>query len=151
MWFFRKKREDKKWDNLQASLKNSFSNIQRDMNQVRSKGEEQNTTIKEIQTKLALIDGKIESLSQIKIQPILKEQEIEQEIPSLQSTEEIYDNLTNTHKSLLLQLSILLKESSTEWIMMKFLTQELYPHKKYESVKSMISDYTDHLLNFGLI
>ena len=39
MWFFRKKREDKKWDTIQASLKSSFYNIKRDMNQVRSKGD----------------------------------------------------------------------------------------------------------------
>lgn len=150
MWFFRKKKEDERWSTLQTTLKNSFFNIKRDMTQLRNKEEEQDAIIREIQTKLAVLDGKIENLSQIKIQPILKEQEIEQEIIP-QSVKDIYNNLTNTHKSLLLQLSLLLKESSTDWIMMKFLTQELYPHKKYESVKSMISDYTDHLLNLGLI
>lgn len=151
MWFFRKKETDEQWKKLQVSLTNSFSNIKKDINLLKSKQEENNSNTKEIYKRIEFIEKLLPSTIQ---QPNerridLKEEEITFLNPK--SIKEQYDNLTNIQKSILLQLSLLLKESSSEWVAMKILTQEIYPQKKYESVKSMVSNYTDTLLDLGLI
>ena len=38
-----------------------------------------------------------------------------------------------------------------KWVYMKDLTRDLYPTKEYQDVKSMVSSYTDKLLDYGLI
>ena len=60
-------------------------------------------------------------------------------------------NLTNLQKSILVNLSIIRDESSKEWVSMRDLAQEMYPNKKYSKIKSLMSAYTDLLVDLGLM
>lgn len=153
MWFFRKKEtKDKKWGDLHLSLTNSFSNIKKDVTHLKNKQGENDSQIKEMYKRMDRIEQMI--FSTIMQQPTEQVANIEEPNNiqfSTKSIQEQYANLTNMQKSILIQLSILIKESSLDWIAMKFLTQEIYPQKRYESVKSMVSNYTDALMDLGLI
>lgn len=139
MWWFFRKKEDKKWKELHESLKKSFNNIKRDMQKFKSSIEEHDDHILNIKDQLAGLRVKTP-------------EELQEEKLDLEVTEgKIIEGLTNLQKSLLSRLKILSNESAQEWITMKYLTQELYPQKDYNDIKSMISNYTDALLQLGLI
>ena len=63
----------------------------------------------------------------------------------------ILDNLTNVQKSVLITLHSLEREGNIQWISMRTLSDELYPDKDYNAVKSMLSTYTENLFELGLI
>ena len=87
----------------------------------------------------------------------IKQKEIEVPIPQ-ESTEltprniaKLLENLTDVQKSILMTLLQVTKELPTGWISLKELAAEIYPNKKYSDVRTMMSEYTDKLLDFGLI
>ena len=62
-----------------------------------------------------------------------------------------FKELSQTQLSLLgtiLKVSVISKEES---IPLKIISQEYYPDYEYQSIKSVLSEYSDILLNFGLI
>lgn len=171
MWPFnniKKIQEDEKWSKLHITLRNSFSLIKKDienMNYVFNKKEsEQDKSLEELHAKMALVESilaeiqekqsnfqEAQQTSQNQVKNMIIHEKLgESEHPSV-DTIKVIDHLTDTQKSLLIKLNILLQESGEEWVSMKYLTQELYPSKNYEDVKSMVSNYTDTLLNLGLL
>lgn len=137
MWWPFKKKEEDKWKDLHESLKKSFLNVRKDIEEIKLSIERHDSSISNIKGLLSGIKNKAKEVEEkIELEPI---------------GEQLTENLTNLQKSLLLQLKILSNESAQEWISMKYLTQELYPQKNYNDVKSMISNYTDALLQLGLI
>ena len=139
MWWFFRKKEDTKWKELHGSLKKSFLNIKKDMQKIKDSIEEHDNHIINIKDQLAGL--------RVQTSEDINNNDLDLEVVE----GKIEEGLTNLQKSLLLQLKILSTESAQEWITMKYLTQELYPQKDYNDVKSMISNYTDALLHLGLV
>jgi len=63
----------------------------------------------------------------------------------------VLGDLTETQKSMFYRLGTLLYESSQEWITTKALAQELYPNKRYDVVRSTLSEYISILIESGLV
>ncbi len=166
MFFWRKKREIEfsyKWQLLQYALKNSFSNVKGDINRLATSQISTENRFNEIFARLNRIEGVLETVSHIAltkepIQPIKQLPEKPREIISHPSEKEklevwqrAFDSLTETQKSFFLRLSVLLKESNTGWLPMKFITQDLYPDKAYEDIKPMISIFVKNMEELGFI
>ena len=62
-----------------------------------------------------------------------------------------WEDLTTIQQNIFLRLGLLQIESSQKRIAMKHLSEELYPEKEYNDVRSMISDYINLLNEYGLI
>lgn len=141
MWFFKKRKD--KLEEIENKLNKSFLHIKNDMSYILEK-------ISEHENQLNLVK---DMLSTTEILASTNEQDSSKVFDSEEnySLKNTYETLTNTHKALLFKLGLLLKESPGHWIPMKVLSRELYPSKGYEKVKSMISNYTDNLLNLGFI
>jgi len=133
---------------LNDSLKISFKNVKDDISKIidKIKSIEGSKEIKfeEIERRLKLLESFLISSKQI-------EQEDygggEEEI-TLPKT---LIDITDTQKTILLRLKILLEEKGANWLLMRELAEDLYPSKNYESIKSMISNYIDVLSNLNLI
>lgn len=173
MWPFKfnnhkKNEENEKWSRLHIILRNSFSLIKKDienMNYIFNRKEsEQDKSLEELHTKMALVESiltevqekqnslqEIQQISQNQVKNMIVQERLNELKNPSTETVSLIEHLTDTQKSLLIKLNILLQESGEEWISMKYLTQELYPNKNYEDVKSMVSNYTDTLLNLGLL
>ncbi len=166
MFFWRKKREiefNYKWQLLQYALKNSFSNVKNDMDRLVSSQFSTDQKLNEIFARLNRVEGILETVSHITltkdtIQPIKQLPEKPMEIikqPSEKEKQEVwqrgFDSLTETQKSFFLRLSVLLKESNTGWLPMKFITQDLYPEKAYEDIKPMISIFVKNMEELGFL
>ena len=166
MLFWKKKREiefNYKWQLLQYALKNSFSNVKGDISRLATSQTSTENRFNEIFARLNRIEGILETVSHIAltkepIQPIKQLPEKTNEIikqPSekekLEVWQRAFDSLTETQKSFFLRLSVLLKESNTGWLPMKFITQDLYPNKSYEDIKPMISIFVKNMEELGFI
>jgi len=170
---FKRKREhehphmDSKISSLNESVRTSFHHIKSDMTKFHDwiKELEQHHNkhyerFKEYDKKISNIEEKISQLYELiseekKIKP---ESLVKETIPTLTEfskpeniNKSLWNSLTDTKKNFLYTLSIILQESGLEWIPMKMLTEELYPNKTYNDVKSMISIYTENLQDLGFI
>ena len=145
MWFFKKRKD--KLEEIEQKLNKSFLHIKSDMSFLFKRIEDQDNELKNIKNLMSTTEI-LASTQEKPTTKLIQFTEGEEEDYSLKNT---YETLTNIHKVLLLKLGLLLKESPGEWIPMKVLTREMYPNKQYENVKSMISNYTDNLLNLGFI
>lgn len=143
MWFFKKRQN--KLDEIEKKLTASFGHIRNDISFLFEKINEQEKEMKSIKETLSATEI-IASAHESPSSKIIIQNENEDY--SLKNT---YETLTNIHKALLIKLGLLLKETPGSWIPMRVLTSEIYPQKEYEKVKSMISNYTDNLLNLGFI
>ena len=157
MWFFKKRDDKPKWDTLHNTLKNSFNNIKKDVSHVHLKIDNHHLKHKDELNILSKRVARLESLMEQLILDYSKtknEQQMQkyyqEEIDNTKQDENV-TNLTNLQKSILANLSILRNESSKEWISMKDLAQELYPNKKYSKIKSLLSAYTDLLVDLKLV
>lgn len=167
-WLFRKK-EGNNWENLHNSLKDSFSNIKKDMGllnnwlgQHKSKLQEHEQNHLSHKESFSMILNRLDRLEELLMKSDIlsskQQKEIQEESKELvdislksNTDKALLNDLTNVQKSLLIRLAILLKESNLKWISMRGLSQEIYPDKDHESIKSMMSIYSDILLNLGLI
>lgn len=145
MWFFNKRKN--KLDEIEQKLNKSFLHIKSDMSYLFDKIKEQENELNEIKTLVSTTEI-IASAQEQEPTKVIAFSDGEEEDYTLKNT---YETLTNIHKALLLKLGLLIKESPGSWVPMKVLTREMYPNKHYENVKSMISNYTDNLLNLGFI
>lgn len=145
MWFFRKKQN--KLDEIEQKLNKSFLHIREDMSFLFDKINEQQNELKQLKSMMTTTEL-LAAQQEPETKNIVIESDEGKQDYTLKST---YETLTNIQKTLLLKLGLLLKESPGNWIPMKILTREMYPNKNYETVKSMISNYTDNLLNLGFI
>lgn len=69
------------------------------------------------------------------------------EIPSKSAI----DTLTDTQRAIFSRLGVIQKEGSQPWVPLKQLAQEVYPEKKYDEVRSTISEYMGLLSDAGLV
>ena len=171
MWPFKdykKSKENEKWSKLHITLRNSFSLIKKDIENMHytfnKKESEQDKSLEELHAKMALVESiltdiqekqsnlqEAQQTSQNQVKNIIIHEKLDELNQPSTETVNVFNHLTDTQKSLLIKLNILLQECGEEWVSMKYLTQELYPNKNYENVKSMVSNYTDTLLNLGLL
>lgn len=144
-WLFRKKESIKEvkeeLEKIKSSIKNSFNYVKKDMGHLRSRVNNHDTNIVEIHNIL-------QEAQEVKT-PSIKEELNLEEINSEEI--DLLNNLTNLQKSILLRLKLISKETDQNWIAMKLLAQDLYPDKDYNDIKSMVSTYTDTLLQLNLI
>tara|TARA_Y100000310_G_C20615074_1_gene780196 strand:+ start:592 stop:1152 length:561 start_codon:yes stop_codon:yes gene_type:complete len=154
-WLFKKKDDEERWLNLHESLTNSFKKIKEEIRNTHTKIDGKHDThrvsIKELELKLLELEKKFESLSNTTPTKSIKEDILEEEFVDHKESEEPWDFLTTLQKSLLVNTSILSKENSQRWIAMKYLTQEIYPDKDYSKIRSLVSSYTENLVDLGLI
>lgn len=170
---FKRKKEhdhpktDAKINNLNESVKSSFNHIKTDMNKVNEwiKDLEKHHNnhyekFKEYDKKIDHIDQKVTKLSELILeQKNIQKQPIVEEKTTLITefskpenvNQSLWDSLTDTKKNFLYTLSVIMQESGLDWIPMKMLTEELYPNKTHDEVKSMISVYTENLQDLGFI
>ncbi|HLC73063.1 MAG TPA: hypothetical protein VJH20_00330 [Candidatus Nanoarchaeia archaeon] len=160
MWFFRKKEDLPKWDHLHKTLTKSFSHIKHDVSLINGRLLESFESHKAHKKDILILHrrlSRIESLVENLILEYSKSKKEKQlvRLPPEESVQENVDtklqNLTNLQKSILVNLSIIRDESSKEWVSMRDLAQEMYPNKKYSKIKSLISAYTDLLVDLGLM
>ncbi|MBI2499342.1 hypothetical protein HYV88_03820 [Candidatus Woesearchaeota archaeon] len=157
-WPFSFKKTTEKSTISESSVKKSFSNVKKDMQEIKTKTDSNTEEIKKINTKIIQLESSISNLNQNiilfnKTLPV-EEEILETKIPSSlnkENTKKLWDNLTNLQKSMLINIKLLLDEEGKKWVPMKYLAQELYPEKTYPDIKAMISNYTDLLLEHGLL
>lgn len=145
-WFFKKKNTseevEEKLKKINSSIQNSFNNVRKDIIRITSKLNHHDLAIIDLNN---LIQKFPQSKQSVDIKKELNLEEIKY------SNLDILSGLTNLQKSILLRLKLLSKETNNGWIAMKLLSQDLYPDKNYNDIKSMVSTYTDTLLQLNLI
>jgi len=157
-WPFSFKKTTEKSTISESSVKKSFSNVKKDMQEIKTKTDSNTEEIKKINLKIEQIDSSISNLNQNiilfnKALPV-EEEILESKTPdsfNKENTKKLWDNLTNLQKSMLVNIKLLLDEEGKKWVPMKYLAQELYPEKTYPDIKALISNYTDVLLEHGLL
>lgn len=165
MWWWFKKREhkhvdDKKWASLAASLKLSFSQVREDVNHLTTSDSIHHEQIEHLTYRINKLESRIDSLllalhinqppAQFMQERAIQPPQITQEF-NPEPTLHLIEHLTEVQRNILFTLTQLSKELPSEWISLKELAIELYPNKRYNDVRTMMSEYTDRLLDFGLI
>ncbi len=157
VWWFFKKRDDKrveeKLKHLNNSLSTSFSNIKRDLSamnnhvsDLKSNDKDQDEKIEELQSKIDIIFNLLEE-NKIKV----KQEVIEEEEEEIEVRPNFLNPLTDTQKLIFIRLNTLQKENKGNQIAIKHLAQELYPNKNYDAVRSTLSEYLGILIDLGLV
>lgn len=145
-WFFKKKNTseevEEKLRKINSSIQLSFNNVKKDISRLTSRINHHDITIMDLNN---LLQEHSKSKQAFDIKQELNLEEIESSSP------DILSGLTNLQKSILLRLKLLSKETNNGWVAMKLLSQDLYPDKNYNDIKSMVSTYTDTLLQLNLI
>jgi|SRR3989344_179533 len=156
----------KRLNTLESSLKNSFFNIKKDVFKITTSISHHDNHLSHLKERLDRVESLMHefqrSIANLNSNPrserisekptLIKEEK--PLIPSVSSSSNpnaVLDHLTEVQKNLLLRLGTLLAESNTSWVTLKFLTEDLYPDKSYNSVRPMISEYIDLLMDFGLV
>ena len=162
-WWFRKGErkpsDDNKWASLAASLKLSFSQVREDINHLTTSDTSQQQKILEFSESIHKIESRIDNLmlainlNQQRPSEFPQRTERKENPPKIskEATLHIIENLTDTQKSILMTLAQLSKEIPSGWLSLKELATELYPNKRYNDVRTMMSEYTDRLLECGLL
>lgn len=160
MWFFRKKEEFNKWGHLHKTLTQSFSHIKHDVSLINGKLLESFESHKAHKKDILILHRRLSRIESVMENLILEysKSKKEKQLVRLPPDDLIHEdvdtklqNLTNLQKSILVNLSIIRDESSKEWVSMRDLAQEMYPNKKYSKIKSLISAYSDLLVDLGLM
>jgi len=154
-WLFKRKKEHPYLNllkQMEEGLIHSFGLIKKDVGSITKKIDHHENHIKEIHKRL-------EALETVKIiKEEIKEEKPEQkevikveEKQPTQGKQLVWEDLTEVQQSLFWRLGTLQIESNQPWISTKYLSEELYPDKEYKSVRSMISDYINILIDYGLL
>ena len=157
MWFIKKKDDNHKWRKLHHTLTKSFNNIKQDVSHIHKKIDTHHYSNKD---EVKILTNRVKRLEILYEQLVLdysknkKEQQLKTYTIGNSSEKENQDqisSLTNLQKSIIVNLYLLSTESSHEWVSMREISQELYPDKKYSKIKSLLSAYTDLLVDLNLI
>ena len=170
MWWWFRKREhkrkkpsDDKWASLAASLKISFFQVREDINHLTDSDSHQHEKIIELYSRMHKLESRIDQMilainihqnyqSNHQLPHSLPLPEKTEEYhPSHESTLHLIENLTDVQKNILVTLAQISKEIHSGWISLKELSSELYPNKSYNAVRTMMSEYTDKLLDLRLV
>jgi hypothetical protein len=155
-WF--KKKDDKRLDEFENSVKNSFQNMKSDMSHVskwithfKSRHDEHNSKIEELNQRLQLLESLINSepkivtgLQKVRVQEeeegLLEEEETGINIKS--SNRDLSTLFSETQNKVFGVLCSLVLESSSKWISMRALADEAYRgYGGYEKNRSLISQF----------
>jgi len=162
-WFF-KRREDseERFQQLHATLRETFSNVRKDMGTLHKHTEKSHIKHRKHRVKfknheLRLL--KIENQLNLLLNKFLKEAENTQENiiqPQIEqlgeiSQEEIFSSLTKTQLDLFKTIYQIQKQANSNKVSLKSIAKIYYPGRNYNSVRSTISDYLTILTTWGLI
>ena len=164
-WLFKKKRHkhEEKLDELIRNLQMSFSNIKKDIAHIHERIKQLDESDSKIVNKLAYLDSSISNLEPKlnKIEgiyfnnKIIKEKQIKAKEEVLQNEvvyhKNILSSLTTTQQELFKTIYSIQQQLETEDISIKSLAKVYYPDKKYEDVRSTISEYLTMLSTLGLV
>lgn len=163
-WWFRREKEkpsdNKKWASLAASLKLSFSQVREDINHLTTSDSIHHEQIEHLTYRINKLESRIDSLLlalHINQPPQFMMQERPIQLPQItqesnqETTLHLIEHLTEVQRNIIFTLTQLSKELPSEWISLKELAIELYPNKRYNDVRTMMSEYTDRLLECGLL
>lgn len=131
---------------MEQGLIHSFGLIKEDVISITKKLDHHDKHIDNIKQRL-------EALENTAFQPVKQIEEVVIEEPEIktQGKQFVWEDLTDVQQALFWRLGTLQIESNQSWISTKYLTEELYPEKDYRSVRSMISDYINLLIDYGLL
>lgn len=168
-WF---KKEGKKIEELESSLKNSFQNMRSDMSHVsqwishfKTKHDEHSKNIESLHLRLAALESLLETKQAVlgvKSEKVRVQEELEEEEENdlskntLESsvsppTQGQWDELTPTLKIVCNKLAGLKKESPRGWVSMKSITREMYPKRDYGAMRSTMSQFISTLEVHGFV
>ncbi|MFH1376009.1 MAG: hypothetical protein ABIH25_00060 [Candidatus Woesearchaeota archaeon] len=150
-WLF-KKREDKdftkKFNEVESTLKTSFSNIKEDMKILFEHTEKAHSKHSKHEENFQKIHQRLLALEAL----IYKDKDIEEVVNEIEEIEtEERDHLTEISQKICMVLAALGKENPEKLIPLKILAEEMYPDKKYQGIRSTISQYTTELEKLGYI
>ena len=155
MWFFKKRDDSYKWHHLHKTLSKSFDHIKFDVSNINKKIIESHETHKAHKKDILILNKRLSRVESLIEELILDYSNSKKQTQVIRTesfdTDDDSINLTNLQKSILLNLSILKNESGKDFISMKDLAQELYPNKNYTKIKSLLSAYTDLLVDLKFI
>ncbi len=142
---------------MKHNIEASFSKLREEMDKISSwihhfneKHHEHDDDKENLHKRLQSIEKFIE---QLKIYNILSKQNIKQEqiLEKPQLDISPWDSLSQSQKNICYILAALNSENPDSWISLKQLAQEIYPSKKYESVRSTMSEFTTILEELGYL
>jgi DNA-binding transcriptional ArsR family regulator len=140
----------KKLDILHQNLKNSFTNIKKDIKKahIRVSGlyhikDDHHDKLNSIITRLEVLETLFNKLK-------IKEKHIQEEVEERISST-LIDDLTDKQKIFCQRLAALQKENPDQWISLKYLSQEIYPNKNYPQIRSTVSQYVTFLEELGIV
>jgi hypothetical protein len=167
MWFRKKKKgtspEHEILNNINNNMRSSFARVKKDIQSTsgwityfKDKEHDQDERLQNIESRLDEVSEVLNFMQQseetfhsTKQNTVLL---VEEEKPEhVESGHKIFQDLTDTQKSIFYRLGTLLHESSQQWMTAKALAQELYPEKPYDQVRSTLSEYTGILIEAGLL
>ncbi|MBI2673115.1 hypothetical protein HYX19_02545 [Candidatus Woesearchaeota archaeon] len=166
-WWFKKKRNEeehhKKIKELRSLLHDSVSNINgnlqhvgRWINHFKEKQQHHAISLKEIERRITRIERDINKIQELEVSYNIKPKVVAQGTINLEEDKKYpktdeWELLTEVQKILCYRLAAIEKETPKRWISLKYLAQEIYPDKNYESIRSTISEYTSNLEELGFI
>lgn len=151
-WLFKKEKDTEilnKFEEMEKSLKRSFSNIKEDINNLSEHS-------KHFHSKHFTHDQKFQGLHE---RILLLEELIKKHHESKEELNEIKDELeldelgrlTQVSQRICMVLAALSKEDPDRLIQLKTLAEEMYPNKKYQEIRSTVSQYTTELEELGYL
>ena len=152
-----------KMKDIEHNIKNSFFNIKKDIQKINYFIGHHDSKIDHLKERVIFLEKALKDMAGAK-NPLNYPQKLahnydfeedieaeEQIIPSALTPSIKWEDLTNIQQSIFWRLGLLQTESNYSMLAMKQLSEELYPEKKYDDVRSMISDYVNLLSEYGLI
>jgi len=137
--------------NLQLHLANSFSNIKEDISNIHHNLNQKDKKILELEGKIALLENKMFYFSQSNKSKIHQYVGEEEKVLQVSPTETVsLVGLTDTQKTILCALFQLQAQLESP-ISFKSLASYLYPGKKYQAVRTTLSEYLDFLSTYNLV
>lgn len=169
-WF---KKEGRRVEELESSIKNSFQNMRSDMSQVsqwiihfKTKHEDHTKKMEDLHSRLTILEdllaakGAVVGTQGQKVRVLETEEDEEEEANPVRAeiessssppTQTQWDELTPTLKVVCEKLRGLKKESPRGWVSMKSITREMYPLKEYSDMRSTISQFISTLEAHGFV
>jgi len=157
-WFFKRGGDfDDRIKHLKKSLVISFDNIKQDMAHIHGKISDVHSThsskILEHESRLTNMEQKLNMLINLlnAKEQIKEPRESRITTEEIEQIEDVVDTLTDTQKKSFIILFQLQNQIGKKEISFKSIAKVLYPEKKYNSVRSTISEYFTVLHELGLI
>ncbi len=163
-WFFKKKKEDpsEKINEVHSLVHGSISKVNENLHHVgkwinhfKERQNKHELSLKEVERRISRIESDIIKIQEVEIkqvQPVVVAQgtiNLKEEKEDLKT--DAWDLLTEVQKILCYKLASIEKETPQKWVSLKYLAQEIYPDKNYESIRSTISEYTSNLEELGFL